>query len=41
MRVPPGVGGLPLTLFMLGILADDPYYTVAADDLAVVTHFLY
>jgi hypothetical protein len=33
-------GGLPLTLFMLGILADDPHLAVAADDLAIVAHFL-
>jgi hypothetical protein len=29
---------LPLTLFVLGVGADDPHHTLAADDLAVFTN---
>src|SRR6266436_2826900 len=30
-----------LTLFVLGIFADHPHYTLTVDDLALVTNFLY
>jgi hypothetical protein len=33
--------GLSLPLFMAGILANHPHYTVAADDFAIATNFLY
>jgi hypothetical protein len=33
--------GLSLPLFMAGILANHPHYTVAADDFAIAANFLY
>jgi len=32
---------LPLALFILRVDADHPHYTLAVDDLALVTDFLY
>src|SRR5438445_12364125 len=34
------VAPLSLTLLLLGVGADHPYYTLAVDDLALVTNFL-